>query len=58
MTVTGDRALEGGHYAAKRPSRCGVLDGIVAFEGSTNWSSSGEGVSIKSDAAKQKLCAD
>jgi hypothetical protein len=31
----------------------GVLDGIVAFEGSTNWSSSGEGVGIKLDAAKQ-----
>jgi hypothetical protein len=31
----------------------GVLDGIVAFEGSTNWSSSGEGSGISLDAAKQ-----
>ena len=31
----------------------GVLDGIVAFEGSTNWSSSGEGVGINLIAAKQ-----
>ena len=31
----------------------GVLDGIVAFEGSTNWSSSGEGTGITLDAAKQ-----
>jgi hypothetical protein len=31
----------------------GVLDGIVAFEGSTNWSSSGEGVGITLGAAKQ-----
>ncbi|RJO79261.1 hypothetical protein D5S18_02695 [Nocardia panacis] len=31
----------------------GVLDGIVAFEGSTNWSSSGEGVGISLGAAKQ-----
>jgi hypothetical protein len=31
----------------------GVLDGIVAFEGSTNWSSSGEGAGIKVNAAKQ-----
>jgi hypothetical protein len=31
----------------------GVLDGIVAFEGSTNWSSSGEGTGITLGAAKQ-----
>ncbi len=31
----------------------GILDGIVAFEGSTNWSSSGEGTGITLDAAKQ-----
>jgi hypothetical protein len=31
----------------------GVLDGIVAFEGSTNWSSSGEGTGINLTTAKQ-----
>ena len=31
----------------------GILDGIVAFEGSTNWSSSGEGTGISLAAAKQ-----
>ena len=31
----------------------GVLDGIVAFEGSTNWSSAGEGTGISLTAAKQ-----
>jgi hypothetical protein len=31
----------------------GVLDGIVAFEGSTNWSVSGEGTGINLTAAKQ-----
>ena len=31
----------------------GVLDGIVAFEGSTNWSASGEGIGISLAAAKQ-----
>ena len=31
----------------------GVLDGIVAFEGSTNWSASGEGTGINLTAAKQ-----
>jgi hypothetical protein len=31
----------------------GILDGIVAFEGSTNWSSSGEGIGISLTAAKQ-----
>jgi len=31
----------------------GVLDGIVAFEGSTNWSSSGEGTGISLAAARQ-----
>jgi hypothetical protein len=31
----------------------GVLDGIVAFEGSTNWSSSGEGTGISLTAAQQ-----
>lgn len=32
----------------------GVLDGIVAFEGSTNWSASGEGTGISLGAATQK----
>jgi hypothetical protein len=31
----------------------GVLDGIVAFEGSTNWSASGEGTGIVLTGAKQ-----
>lgn len=31
----------------------GILDGIVAFEGSTNWSRSGEGTGITLNAAKQ-----
>ena len=31
----------------------GILDGIVAFEGSTNWSTSGEGTGISLTAAKQ-----
>jgi hypothetical protein len=31
----------------------GILDSIVAFEGSTNWSSSGEGTGINLTAAKQ-----
>jgi hypothetical protein len=31
----------------------GVLDGIVAFEGSTNWSSSGEGTGISLTSATQ-----
>jgi hypothetical protein len=31
----------------------GVLDGIVAFEGSTNWSASGEGTGISLGAATQ-----
>jgi hypothetical protein len=31
----------------------GVLDGIVAFEGSTNWSTAGEGVGIDLTAAAQ-----
>jgi hypothetical protein len=31
----------------------GILDGIVAFEGSTNWSSSGEGTGISLAATKQ-----
>lgn len=31
----------------------GVLDGIVAFEGSTNWSSSGEGIGISLAQARQ-----
>jgi hypothetical protein len=31
----------------------GVLDGIVAFEGSTNWSSSGEGTGINLAAEQQ-----
>ena len=31
----------------------GVLDGIVAFEGSTNWSSSGEGTGIGLNGAKR-----
>lgn len=31
----------------------GVLDGVVGFEGSTNWSSSGEGTGITLNAAKQ-----
>jgi hypothetical protein len=32
----------------------GVLDGIVAFEGSTNWSASGEGTGITLDQKRQK----
>jgi hypothetical protein len=32
----------------------GVLDGIVAFEGSTNWSASGEGTGIGLASAKQQ----
>jgi hypothetical protein len=31
----------------------GILDGIVAFEGSTNWSTSSEGTGISLTAAKQ-----
>jgi hypothetical protein len=31
----------------------GVLDGIVAFEGSANWSTSGEGTGISLTAAKR-----
>ena len=31
----------------------GILDGIVAFEGSTNWSCSGEGTGISLTTAKQ-----
>lgn len=31
----------------------GVLDGVVAFEGSTNWSGSGEGIGINLAAASQ-----
>jgi hypothetical protein len=31
----------------------GVLDGIIAFEGSTNWSASGEGTGIVLNQAKQ-----
>src|SRR5262252_3750836 len=31
----------------------GILDGIVAFEGSTNWSTSGEGTGISLTSAKQ-----
>jgi len=31
----------------------GILDGIVAFEGSTNWSCSGEGTGISLTSAKQ-----
>ena len=31
----------------------GVLDGIVAFEGSTNWSASGEGTGINLTSTKQ-----
>lgn len=30
-----------------------MLDGIVAFEGSTNWSASGEGTGITLNATKQ-----
>lgn len=33
----------------------GVLDGIVAFEGSTNWSSSGEGTGISLTARSRPL---
>ena len=46
-------------WSASRPParsatpRGGVLDGIVAFEGSTNWSSAGEGTGISLTAAKQ-----
>lgn len=32
----------------------GVLDGIVAFEGSTNWSASGEGTGITLNQTRQK----
>jgi len=32
----------------------GVLDGVVAFEGSTNWSTSGEGVGIDLSATTQQ----
>jgi hypothetical protein len=32
----------------------GVLDGIVAFEGSTNWSASGEGAGITLNQTRQK----
>jgi hypothetical protein len=34
-------------------SKGGVLDGIVAFEGSTNWSASGEGTGIVLGDVKQ-----
>ncbi|HME78834.1 MAG TPA: hypothetical protein VKI00_25235 [Mycobacterium sp.] len=33
----------------------GVLDGIVAFEGSTNWSASGEGTGITLNQTRQNL---
>jgi len=46
--VVGDSAT-----AQVSHTKGGILDGIVAFEGSTNWSSSGEGTGIDLSAARQ-----
>jgi hypothetical protein len=48
-----DFAVGGSSTGQISHTKGGVLDGIVAFEGSTNWSSSGEGTGISLIAAKQ-----
>ena len=58
--IAGDAAAYAADFAVGQSAthqishtKGGVLDGIVAFEGSTNWSSSGEGTGISLSQAKQ-----
>ena len=51
--MTKPRPAKTGYVAAQTELR-GVLDCVVAFEGSTNWSTSGEGVGISLGASKQQ----
>jgi hypothetical protein len=48
-----DFAVGESEYHQISHTKGGVLDGIIAFEGSTNWSSSGEGDGIELKAAVQ-----
>ncbi len=58
--AAGDAASFASHFAVGESdthqishTKGGVLDGIVAFEGSTNWSASGEGAGINLREANQ-----